>query len=317
MNKRDVILSLADASRPMPYVPAAFFLHFPPPFHSGHAAVEKHLEYFRYTGMDFVKIQYERTFPPMPQIQSPADWAKMPHYAQDFFEGQLAAVKGLIRAAGHEAVVVMTLYSPFMCAGHATSSKLVTEHLNREPEKIRQGLEVITDSLLGFVRDCIRLGVDGFYMSTQGGEAGRFAEPRRFAEYVKPFDLVLMDEAQRACPFNILHICDYQAEYDDFSPFLDYPGTVVSSPLKLGMRQLAPKEAADLFKRPYMGGLDRTGIIAHGTPEQIRQAANAVMAQAPAHFILAADCTVPSETPWDNLKASIAAAHAYPWPATI
>ena len=44
MNKRDVILGLADANRPWPYVPAAFFLHFPPALHFGQAAVDKHLE---------------------------------------------------------------------------------------------------------------------------------------------------------------------------------------------------------------------------------------------------------------------------------
>ena len=314
MNKRDVILGMADAGRSQPYVPAAFFLHFPEAFHSGPAAVDKHLEYFRYTGMDFVKIQYERTFPSLPQIQTPNDWGKMPHYGLDFFEGQLQAVKGLVQAVGREAVIVMTLYSPFMCAGHTTNQALVTDHLQREPEQVRKGLEIITDSLLGFVRECIRLGVDGFYTSTQGGEAGRFTEARLFNEYVKPFDLVLMEEANRACPFNILHICDYHRDYDDFSSFLDYPGTVVNSPLKLGSRQLTLKEASELFKRPYMGGLDRKGILTTGTPEQIRRAVNAVIEKAPPRFILAADCTVPTETPWDNLKTAIEAAHAYPWP---
>lgn len=312
MNKRDMILALADAGRPLPYIPAAFFLHFAPAFHFGQAAVEKHLEYFRYTGMDFVKVQYERNFPPQPQIQTPADWAKMPHYGLDFFEGELEAVKGLVQAAGREAVVVVTLYSTFMCAGHATSQELVTEHLNREPGKVRKGFEIITDSLLGFVRECIRLGVDGFYTSTQGGEAGRFAEASTFAEYIKPFDLALMEEANRACPFNILHVCDYEREYTDFSPFLDYPGTVVNSPLKLGARHLTPKEVSKLFKRPFMGGLERKGILTNGTPEQIRQAVNAVIEQAPPRFILGADCTVPSETPWENLRIAIEAAHTFP-----
>ena len=114
MNK-EMILGLADAKQPLPYIPAAFFLHFPPAFHAGQAAVDKHLEYYRHTGMDFVKIQYERTFPTLPQIQTPDDWSRMPSYGREFFEGQLAAVKGLVQAVGREAVVVMTLYSPFMC----------------------------------------------------------------------------------------------------------------------------------------------------------------------------------------------------------
>jgi uroporphyrinogen decarboxylase len=206
----------------------------------------------------------------------------------------------------------MTLYSPFMCAGHATSQALVTDHLNREPEKVRKGLEIITDSLLGFVRECIRLGVDGFYTSTQGGEAGRFTEAHVFDEYIKPFDLVLMEEANRICPFNILHVCDYHLDYGDFSRFLDYPGTVVNSPLKLGARRLTPRQASELFKRPYMGGLDRKGILTSGAPEQIRQAVRAVLEQAPPRFILGADCTVPSEIPWENLRIAIEAAHTQP-----
>lgn len=311
MNKRDLILNLADANRPLPYVPAAFFLHFPEAFHAGQAAVDKHLEYFRHTGMDLVKIQYERVFPALARIQTPDDWARMPHYGRDFFDGQLAAVKGLVQAVSREAVVMMTLYSPFMCAGHTAGIARVADHLNREPEKVRKGLEIITDSLLGFVRECIALGVDGFYTSTQGGEAGRLANRQVFDEYVKPFDLALMREADRACAFNILHICDYHFDYDDFAPFLDYPGTVVSSPLKLGGRQLTPNEASALFERPYMGGLDRKGVLLNGTPDQIRQAVDAVIAQAPPRFILGADCTVLSETPWDNLEIAIDAAHAH------
>jgi uroporphyrinogen decarboxylase len=311
MNKRDVILSLAEGGKTLPYVPAAFFLHFPPAFHAGQAAVEKHLEYFRYTGMDLLKIQYEATFPHRPEIQKPEDWARLPHLGREFFAGQLAAVEGLVQAARREAVIVLTLYSPFMFAGQSASSEIVEDHLRREPEKVRRGLEIITDSLLGFVRDCIRVGVDGFYMSTQGGEAGRFADPHIFADFIRPFDLVLMEEARRACAFNILHVCDYQRDYDDFAPFLDYPGTVVSSPLKLAGRRLAPRQAAELFGRPYLGGLERLGIIASGTPEQIRQAVEAVIAEAPPRFILGADCTVPSDTPWDNLKTAIDAAHAH------
>jgi uroporphyrinogen decarboxylase len=120
-----------------------------------------------------------------------------------------------------------------------------------------------------------------------------------------------MEEANRACPLNILHVCDYLRDYDDFSRFLDYPGDIVNSPLKLRDKYISPKEAARLFKRPYMGGLERKGIIATGTPEQIRQAVGAVLREAPDRFILAADCTVPGETPWDNLKTAIDAAHAY------
>jgi uroporphyrinogen decarboxylase len=311
MNKREVIVSLLDEHAQLHYVPAAFFLHFPPEFREGQAAVDKHLEYFRYTGMDFVKIQYEKPLPPIPSIQTPGDWARMPRYGRDFFEEQLKVVEGLVKAAKRDAVVIVTLYSPFMGAVHTTSDALLTEHLRLNPGRVRAGLEIITESMLLFARECIKLGVDGFYASTQGGEAGRFDDPGIFQRYIKPYDLAVMDEFNRACEFNVLHVCDYVHDYDDFSPFLDYPGDVVNCPLKLGGKAISPQEAARLFGRPYMGGLERKGVLATGTPEQVRRAAQAVLRSAPDRFILGADCTVPSETAWENLKTAIDTAHAY------
>ena len=68
MNKREMVLSLLDKAKKQEYFPAAFFLHFDELYQRGQAAVDKHLEYFRHTGMDFVKIQYENKFPVRPEI---------------------------------------------------------------------------------------------------------------------------------------------------------------------------------------------------------------------------------------------------------
>ena len=141
-NKRDTMMALLDKGARQDYVPAAFFLHFDPAFHFGQPAVRKHLEYFRHTGMDFVKIQYERTFPPLPEIKRPEDWRRMPSYKLDFYQPVLEAVQGLVKEAKKEALVLVTLYSPFMCAGHATSLPLLTAHLQENPERRAQGSRV-------------------------------------------------------------------------------------------------------------------------------------------------------------------------------
>ena len=309
MNKRERLLSLLDTDLTPDAVPAAFFLHFAPEYHSGQAAVRRHLEYFQATNMDFVKIQYERHFPHVEAIQRPEDWARLPRVGPEFFAPQLEAVAGLVRAAKADALVVQTLYSPFMCAGH--TSERVTEHLRADPDSVRPGLEAITEDVLWFVRECIRLGVDGFYASTQGGERGRFDDPAIFRDYVRPYDLAVMQEINAACPFSILHVCDYVAPYDDLTPFLDYPGQVVSYPLALRGEPLAAAQAARLFGRPVMGGLDRHGILAHGSTGEVLVAAQDVLAAAPERFILGADCTLPADTPWANLRTAIDAAHAY------
>lgn len=311
MNKRDVVLSLLNEKRTPPYTPGAFFLHFGPEYERGQAAIDKHLEYFHYTNMDFVKIQYEHPFPHLDFIQKPEDWAKVPVYPEDFFEAPLAVIKGLVKGAGSEALVVQTLYSPYMLAGQTAGAGLVDEHIRANPDAVKKGLEIITESLINFVKAGIRLGLDGFYTSTQGGEAFRFKNNDLFQQVIKPFDLAIWDVIAPACPFNILHICDYVGAYDTLTSYLDYPGQVVNCSLQLDTKQLTGEEVSEMFGRPFMGGIERKGVIATGNPEQIRQAVDKAFGGAPERFILAADCTVPSGTPWDNLRTAIDIAHRH------
>jgi uroporphyrinogen decarboxylase len=311
-DKREAMLIFKDGGRGPDYVPAAFFLHFDEKHRLGRPAVDKHLEYFRATGMDFVKIQYERTFPVKPEIRTPADWKAMPRYGLDFYAPQLEVVEGLVKAAGHEALVLVTLYSPFMCAGQTVGGRAaLVKHIEEDGEAVSKGLEAVTESLLGFVRECRRLGADGFYASTQGGEAGTFRDPGLFAKCVRPYDLRLMKEIDETCRFNILHVCDYEAPYADLSPFLEYPGHVVTCSPRLTTGEVSLRDLARRFGRPIMGGMDRKGVIATGTDEAIRRAVTEVLRAAPDRFILGADCTVPSEARWEGLRTAIDTAHAF------
>lgn len=309
MNKRDLLFSVIDPKARPAGIPAAFFLHFDPAYHLGQPAVDKHLEYFRYTGMDFVKIQFELPFPRQPDIQKPADWDKLPFFTLDHYEPMLKVVEGLVNAARQEAPVILTLYSPYMLINNMVGAETATRLMQEDPDAYRDAIDRVTESLLAFVRAAIKAGLDGFYHSTQGGEANRLPDPHLFAACVRPSDLAIMVEINRACPFNILHVCDYNAPYDDLTKFQDYPGHVVNTSLDLAGKEVTAREVSRLFGRPFMGGLERLGIISKGTPEQIRTAVNAAISAAPERYILGADCTVPAQTPWDNLRLAIQIAH--------
>jgi len=310
MNKRDAILDLIDSPSAPAYVPAAFFMHFDRAAHQGQAAIDQHLAFFRATGMDFVKIQYEQAVPTTAPVRTPADWAHAPRCDQAFFTPSIGVAEGLVKAAKGEALVIMTLYSPLMWAVHHAGAETLAEHVRENPEAVRKGLEIMTDNVLALIRGCKQAGVDGFYVSSQGGEAFRFPGTDIFRSLIKQTDLAVWDAVQ-SCDFNILHICDYAGPYDDLTPFLDYPGHVVNCSLALGGRTLRPTDVAKMFGRPFMGGLERTGVIATGSPDDIRRTVAGVLAEAPERFILAADCTIPSSTPWENLKTAIDTAHHY------
>src|SRR3972149_1036556 len=109
MNKREAVLSLLLREGAPTLIPAAFFLHFDRAYHLGQAAIDRQIEFFRATGMDLVKIQYEQRIEP--SIHGPEDWKHIRPQPEQFFEPTVRVVDGLVRAARHEALVILTLYS--------------------------------------------------------------------------------------------------------------------------------------------------------------------------------------------------------------
>ena len=309
-SKRDLMQAVLDLSTPPSYIPAGFFMHFGL---RGDAAVKAHLDYLHATGMDFVKIQYdEQPLPPNNEIKTPADWARLPVLGEGWFEPSLYLLRRLIEEAKSEALIIQTVYSPIQLATQAVPSALFVQHVKQDAELVCRGIENITLSLLNFVHAAARLGVDGFYMCSQGGETNRIDDLALFDRAIKTYDMLLYKEASRVAPSSIMHLCDYEGSYDKFAErFNDYPGQAVNVPLSADARPLSLKEASNLFKRPIMGGIDRHGIVTTGTPEQAKQATLAVLKEAPAHFILGADCTVNAKTPLENLRAAIRTAHEY------
>ncbi len=309
-SRRDRVLALLDSSREMRYVPAAFFMHFGGQYNFGRAAIERHLEYFRATEMDFVKIQYELGMPGK-ELKKPSDWASIVPCGDEFFEPMIALIRGIAKDVKKEALILPTVYSPFMCAKQIAGTETVLAHAQEDPDAVAKGMEIITAALKQYLRSAIAAGADGFYMSTQGAETNRFGDSEIFAKVVRPFDLALMNDATEKCDFNILHICDYEGKYEDLSPFASYPCQAVNTPIRLqNGTPITMRDAAKLFDRPVMGGLDRHGVLSKGSPEQIRDTVEDVLKNAPERFILGADCTV-GGVPWETLRTVVRQAHEF------
>ncbi|MFC2124226.1 uroporphyrinogen decarboxylase family protein [Bacteroidota bacterium] len=311
VDKREAMLSLINDNKKQDYYPGGFFIHFDREYHFGEPAINKHLEYFRYTDLDFIKIQYENIFPKIPGIQKPSDWSKMPLYKKDFYNRQLKVIEGIIKKAKSEAMVVATFYSPFACAGDTASPEMLTKHLNDDPDQVKKGMEIISESLMIYVKHCIKLGVDGFLQSTQGGEANRFKTDNIFADYIKPFDVEIGTEMVDHCPCNILHICDWNGNYHDYSAFKEYPGHIINCSLQLEDRMITSKELYSQFSRPIMGGLHKRGIIVSGSQSEIISEVKKGLSNAPEKFVLGASCTLPGDINWDNIKVAVDTAHEF------
>jgi len=311
-SKRDLVMQVLDASGKPNYVPAAFFQHFPAGQHTGDAAIKAHLDYFRATGMDLLKVQFEQRYPKTVDVKTPADWAKIPVLKEDWFEPTLYVIRGLVKAAKPEALVIPTMYSHYQMANMVVPKETLLRHVQEDPEAVSRGMENIALSIMNYVRAATRAGADGFYTCSQGGETSAVADRALFNRVIKSFDMLVQKEVAQLTPVNILHVCDYEGAYGEFNArFADYPGQIVSVPLAAEGKPLSLRQAADLFKRPVMGGLDRHGVLSTGSPAEVVRATEQLLKDAPSHLVLGANCTVRPDIPLQNLQAAIQTAHRF------
>lgn len=309
-SKRERILQVLDQSRPNEYVPAAFFLHFDNKL--GHKAVEDHRNFYRATGMDFVKVFYEIVVPRI-EIKSGSDWEKVPVYGEDFFAPQVAVIEDLANEFKGEAFILPTVYSPLALAQQTLGpGKDLKKLAEQNPAAFGNAVKNLALSIENYLRSARKHGADGFYVSSQGGD-GNSLPLKLWNEHVRQWDKYVSEVADEIGEINILHICDYGASFKNAEAlyaFADYPASIINVPLNFSDgTTLNLKEAQQRFRRPIFGGLERLGVIATGTVEEAKAQVDKVLENAPANFILGADCTVPGETDWDKLRAIIDYAH--------
>ena len=304
MNKIDRVRKALMGEKP-DRVPASFWFHFPPKGKvRGKESVRAHLDYFHKSGIDFLKIMNEHPYQVDIEINNPDDWRKIKPapLESEFYQKQLDEIKMITDELGGECLTTTTIFNPFSSGNHA-SNKLVTEHLNADPESVNIGLETIAESLAQFAVACIDAGADGIYFAAQGGEANRFEE-QIFLENIKPHDLTVLNAIKERGELNITHICGEDIRLHLYS---NYPGDVINwaATAKNNIPLTAGKK---LFNRTILGGMDNNGVIVNGPVEDIeKRVLNIVDEFGTQMLIIGADCTLPSDINIDHIHAVIEA----------
>jgi uroporphyrinogen decarboxylase len=302
MNKIERVRA-ALAGQEVDRIPAGFWFHFPAEQKHGEASVKAHLDYYRASGIDFLKVMNEHPYQTSVSISSPSDWRYLrpAPLSAPFFQQQLDELKRIVDAMRGEALVITTVFGPYS-EGNQVSGGKVTEHMNADPESVSQGLGTIAESVANFALACIDAGAAGIYYSAQGGETERFSEDI-FLQYLKPHDLRVLQPLQGHGEFNLLHVC---GDHIRLPMFADYPSQAVN--WAATKNNLNLKQGYSLFKRTVVGGMGDRGIIVNGLREQIQQAVHEVIGDfGTCSFMLGADCTVPTNIDLANIRAAVEA----------
>lgn len=303
-NKRDLIEQVLDLSKAPDVIPAAFFHHFPDKF--GPKAIEEHIAFFKATGNDILKVQYE-TLPPQWEIKTAKDFEKVVELPTEYFEDQLQVIEALAKQYKDSALIIPTVYSPLLILHQAAGGPAVDKVIKQNPAAAEPAFEKLAKSIANYIRAARERGADGFYVSSHGGNIEFFGQDSEvWTKYLRKWDKYISEIADSVAPLNILHICG--GEYKDLDAWADYPGTIINLP-EFDVKKL--RHAQEVFKRPILGGLDHRGVLINGTLEELLAHVDTILTEGPQNLILGANCTVPDSTSSERLRAVIDYAHTW------
>jgi len=300
---------------PVDHVPAGFWFHFDPAFRGGPAMAQRHIDYYYQSDMDILKVMNDNGHPAVGRlaVHEPDGWATLEPapLEAEAFQAQMEGLRGIVSALKGQVPIITTTFSPFreaiLILMHSDRQLYPTEHaarlgllgqLRREPEPVLQGMQVIAEDIVRFTRACLtEIGVEGIYYSAKGGERSDLNDEEH-ARWVRPFDLYVLNELRPEAEYMIGHFCGAGL---NLGRFAGYPVDLANWAYQSDNPSLLEGKAM-LGGLSILGGLDERGPLVYGPREALRTEIEAALAQLGAQgFMLGAGCTVPGDTPIDNL----------------
>lgn len=311
MSKRENVLKLLNGEK-FDYTPSGFWIHFADEINQAgiDAQVKAHEEFAQATNLDIVKIMNENEFRRKEKVQTANDWRKIKTISTSdaLFTNQHELMNKTLDVLDQKVYTLGTVHGVAVSLSHSSglsysqSPEIIVEHAKENKEAVLDAIKASTENVLNMLNNIQNTPVDGIYYAALGAEKHRF--PREFFdEFIKPFDLMVLNEIKDKKIF--LHMCKDNV---DLERFTDYPSDIVNWAVHDGDYSLA--DGAEIFKdKIIMGGLDdRSGVLVEGTEQEIQAEIEKIKQEVDLlRFILGADCTLPTEIDYERIKFSVEA----------
>jgi uroporphyrinogen decarboxylase len=220
---------------------------------------------------------------------------------------QTQALSRVVGGLGASVPVLQTVFSPLTVAGY-----LVGEDRRRTVAELRAHAGVVGAALARMARTLadfavrsVKAGAAGIFFAVSGYASADLLTREEYVELVLPHDRRVLEAVPATAWFNVLHLCGGNLH---FGLAGELPSHAVSwSVHEPGNPSLA--EGRDGTGRAAMGGIDRVGALAEGSPQTVRaQVREAVEATSGRGVLVAPGCSVPAEAPAGTLAAFMDAA---------
>jgi uroporphyrinogen decarboxylase len=218
--------------------------------------------------------------------------------AQGGLGAQLACLREVVRQAAGRVPVIQTVFNPLSQAKNLCGPKALREHLERNPEALRAGLDIIARTAARFARACIDAGADGIFLAVQHAVRA-FCTEAEYRQWGEPDDRAILDAAQGSW-LNVLHLHGKDVH---FSLAADYPVQIVNWHDRETEPSLA--EGRRLSEKTVCGGWRQWETMAVGDPKRVEaEARDAIRQTGGRNLVLGTGCVTPIIAPRSCLKAA-------------
>jgi MtaA/CmuA family methyltransferase len=164
-----------------------------------------------------------------------------------------------------------------------------------DPQFVRDLFEFVVELGLRFGRAQIEAGAD---LLGVGDPAASLVGPQIYREFVWPYEKKLIDGLHEAGGAVRLHIC---GNTRDILPDMGQLGCeIVDIDSMVSMVEAREAMGPDQI---LAGGVDPVAVLQNGSPERVQEAVSECHNAAGPHYIVAAGCEVPPDTPEANMRA--------------
>ncbi|AMV70572.1 methylcobamide--CoM methyltransferase [Desulfuromonas carbonis] len=222
----------------------------------------------------------------------------------------LEALERTLAAIGDQVPVSAAVTGPLTTASFLIGAEKLSRLMLKDPEAVHRLCRIALDSAIGFAAAIIAAG--GTPSLTEPMASSTVISPRQFATFAQPYLTELVDFIHRQGKPVTLHICGKTEK--------SWEGMVATGADTLSLDNevdLAAAAAKIGDRVRIMGHVHPTAVLLSGTPATVRQAVRDGVRQAhaaPRGYIVASGCSLPTETPFANIDAMLAAVREIGWP---
>lgn len=223
----------------------------------------------------------------------------------------LEIIQRLKDLCGEDTPVIGYVQGPFRNACMLRGMENVSRDLFKNPEGLKDLLEISLTSLVSFGLAVVHAGADIISIS-EPTCSGDVISRKSWEAFGFPYVKRLVQELKKTRKPILFHVCGDTS--DRLDSFLDLGVDILSLDQKVDFKY-ARAVVGD--KACLMGNVDPTGTLLFGDPVKVKKESEQVIQKAglKGSFILSSGCAVPPDTPKENLKAMVDTARhfgAYP-----